>query len=124
MNESKCKLCDTDLVYVGSISRGGHLVCPRCTELDEREELETKLEHMAQHNAPSPAQLKKAGLGGSYLYANTQDEDDLPCEHCGAYHKLWESCPDDGVSSLTPCDGRKFSRKKYQRLFDALRGQK
>lgn len=72
MNESKCKACDAELVYVGSLVKGGVLKCPHCD----------------LSNGKPPAE------SGSYLYANTQDEDDkLPCEYCGTYHKVWEACP-------------------------------
>ena len=30
MNESKCKACDAELVYVGSLVKGGVLKCPHC----------------------------------------------------------------------------------------------
>lgn len=73
MNESKCKACDAELVYVGSLFKGGVLKCPHCD--------------MSDGKPPTKS--------GSYLYANTQDpEDQFPCEYCGTFHKVWEACPD------------------------------
>lgn len=74
MNESRCKACDAELVYVGSLFKGGALKCPHCD--------------LSKGAAPAKS--------GSYLYANTQDpEDQFPCEYCGTFHKVWESCPDE-----------------------------
>ena len=72
MNESRCKACDAELVYVGSLFKGGVLKCPHCD--------------LSKGAAPVKS--------GSYLYANTQDEEELPCEYCGTFHRVWESCPD------------------------------
>lgn len=78
MNESRCKACDAELVYVGSLFKGGVLKCPHCDSKDDK----------GRHVHPAH--------GNSYLYANTQDpEDQFPCEYCGTFHKIWESCPDE-----------------------------
>lgn len=76
MNESRCKACDAELVYVGSLFKGGVLKCPNC-------------------DSPKAEPVRTA----TYLYANTQDpEDQFPCEYCGTFHKVWETCPDgDGA---------------------------
>ena len=70
MNESKCKACDAELVYVGSLFKGGVLKCPKC-------------------DAPKAEPVRTA----TYLYANTQDV----CGACGKDHPIWDPCGEDGA---------------------------
>lgn len=71
MNESRCKACDAELVYVGSLFKGGVLKCPHCD--------------LSKGAAPAKS--------GSYLYANTQDV----CGACGKDHPIWDQCGEDGA---------------------------
>lgn len=75
MNESRCKACDAELVYVGSLFKGGALKCPKCDSKNDK----------GVHVHPAH--------GNSYLYANTQDV----CGACGKDHPIWDPCGEDGA---------------------------